>query len=358
MSLKSSEIALNARLADSESHSVSAGIIGLRFGMRFEESRAHMERNGTAMLRIGDWRVNPAAGEIARNGETTRVEARTMRLLVCLAEHAGEVVSIDELLNQAWAGVAVSQDSVYQAVASLRRLLGDDPKQPMYIATVPRLGYRMVAAVGPWDELLTDQTVPHADSAQATASESITSGAAPARRTHRMARLVLIGIAALCMAGALALHFHSRTAAGSPAASAANTAQAQKSIAVLPFLDLTEGMKEEEFADGMTEELIDRLSKVPGLRVPSSTSSFYFKGKQLPLADMARQLGVAYVLDGSVRKSGGRLRVAARLIRADSGFVVWTESYDRPFTDILMVQDDIAGEVTKALKNSSEFTAH
>src|SRR5580704_16688605 len=102
------------------------------------------------MLRIGAWCVNPASGEISRDGETTRVEARTMRLLQCLAERPGEVVSIDDLLSQVWPDVTVSQDSVYQAVTSLRRLLGDDPKQPTYIATVPRLGYRMVATVGPW----------------------------------------------------------------------------------------------------------------------------------------------------------------------------------------------------------------
>jgi transcriptional activator of cad operon len=120
----------------------------------------------------------------------------------------------------------------------------------------------------------------------------------------------------------------------------------------LPFLDLTEGMKEEEFADGMTEELIDKLSKIPGLKVPAPTAVFYFKGKQLPVAEMASSLGVAYVLDGSVRKSGGRVRVAARLVRADNGYVLWSDSYDRPFGDILMVQDDIAGEVTKALKTS------
>jgi TolB-like protein len=102
----------------------------------------------------------------------------------------------------------------------------------------------------------------------------------------------------------------------------------------------------------MTEELIDKFSKIPGLRVPSPTSSFYFKGKQIPVADIAKTLGVAYVLDGSVRKSGTRLRVAARLIRADSGYIVWSETYDRSFRDILMVQDDIAGEVTTALRAS------
>src|SRR5216684_4195300 len=109
-----------------------------------------MERSVATMLRIGAWCVDPASGQISRDGESARVEVRTMRLLLCLAEHAGEVVSIEELLNQVWSGVSVSQDSVYQSVASLRRLLGDDPKQPTYIATVPRLGYQLVATVSPW----------------------------------------------------------------------------------------------------------------------------------------------------------------------------------------------------------------
>jgi transcriptional activator of cad operon len=113
----------------------------------------------------------------------------------------------------------------------------------------------------------------------------------------------------------------------------------------------------------MTEELIDKLSKIPGLRVPPPTSSFYFKGKlwprshgtpQITIADIAKTLGVVYVLDGSVRKSGARVRVDARLIRADSGYVVWSETYDRPFDDILTIQDDIAGEVTRALRASIE----
>src|SRR5712664_4986598 len=111
-----------------------------------------MERPTATKLRIGDWCVNPTSGQISRDGVTARVEVRTMRLLLCLAEHAGEVVGIDDLLSQVWSDVIVSPDSVYQAVASLRRLLGDDPKQPTYIATVPRLGYRMVATVSPWED--------------------------------------------------------------------------------------------------------------------------------------------------------------------------------------------------------------
>jgi transcriptional activator of cad operon len=120
---------------------------------------------------------------------------------------------------------------------------------------------------------------------------------------------------------------------------------------------LTEGTKEEEFADGMTEELIDRLNQIPGMRVPAPASTFYFKNKHVPIAEIAKALRVAYVLDGSVRKSGARVRVAARLIRADNADVVWSDTYDRPWSDILTVQDDIAGEATKALKTSMDASA-
>lgn len=332
-----------------------------------------MERPPATTLRIGDWCVNPASGQISRNGETSRVEVRTMRLLVCLADHAGEVVSIDDLLNQVWSDVAVAPDSVYQAVTSLRRLLGDDPKQPTYIETVPRLGYRMVATVSPWTDQPVTQTGAQTNvQALASVSEqpSPTTNAPDESRksgSRPQVGLTLAAGAALCLLLVVALVVYGKFAKNNSSASSTNgtvgplAAQPQKSIAVIPFLDLTDAMNEEPFADGMTEELIDKLSKIPGLRVPSATSSFYFKGKLWPrsdgpsqptIADIAKTLGVAYVLDGSVRKSGARLRVDARLIRADNGYVVWSESYDRPFGDILIVQDDIAGEVAKALQTS------
>ena len=294
-----------------------------------------------------------------------------MRLLVCLAEHAGEVVSIDDLLSQVWSDVTVAPDSVYQAVTSLRRLLGDDPKQPTYIATVPRLGYRMVATVGPWADQSAALTGAQTRSS-AGPNHELLAPAAPDLQTIdafdmpkktgsrlRAGFTFAVG-AALCLALALAFLFHAKLANNNRSESPA-AAPPQKSVAVLPFLDLTKEMNEEPFADGMTEELIDKLSKIPGLRVPPPTSSFYFKGKlwprshgtpQITLAEVAKTLGVAYVLDGSVRKSGARVRVDARLIRADNGYVVWSEIYDRPFDNILMVQDDIAGEVTKALRAS------
>jgi TolB-like protein/DNA-binding winged helix-turn-helix (wHTH) protein len=310
------------------------------------------------MLRIGAWCVNPAAGQISRDKETARIEVRSMRLLLCLAENAGQVVSIDDLLDQVWSGVTVSPDSVYQAVASLRRQLGDDPKQPAYIATVPRLGYRMVATVTPWTGPCADPSIAQTGFSVNSVSEPLAPGttdASPQRPPFRVGLIVAAAIAALCLAlgvAGRAFLLRSKFANNKHSGSAAIAPPPQKSIAVLPFLDLTQGMKEEEFADGMTEELIDKFSKIPGLRVASPTSSFYFKGKQIPVADIAGTLGVVYVLDGSVRKSGARLRVDARLIRADKGYVAWFETYDRPTHDILMVQDDIAGEVTKALSSS------
>jgi transcriptional activator of cad operon len=336
--------------------------------------RSCMEHPPTPVLRIGAWRVSPASGHISQNGVTARVEVRTMRLLLCLAEHAGEVVSIDDLLNQVWPEVTVAPDSVYQAVTSLRRLLGDDPKQPTYIETVPRLGYRMIATVSPWADQSDAATGAHAAATAGThaiaqtnrspssASEPPTS--ATKKSGHRLgARIALALGAAICVVLVFAFLFRGKLVNSNDRGSSAIAPQPQKSIAVLPFLDLTDAMNQEPFADGMTEELIDKLSKVPGLRVPSPTASFYFKGQlwprsngasQISIADIARILSVAYVLDGSVRKSGSKLRVDARMIRADNGYVVWSETYDRPFDDLLMVQDDIAGKVTKALTASIE----
>jgi TolB-like protein len=124
----------------------------------------------------------------------------------------------------------------------------------------------------------------------------------------------------------------------------------QKSIAVLPFVDMSEKRDQEYFSDGLTEQLIEQLSKIRDLRVPARTSSFYFKGRPEDIATMAHKLRVANILEGSVRKSGERLRVTAELIRADSGYHVWSETYDREVKDVFDVQDEIAGAVVTALR--------
>jgi len=277
-----------------------------------------METATNAKLRVGAWCIDPASGDMTRGCDTVRLDPRTLRLLLCLTERHGEIVSADELLAQVWPGVVVTPDSVYQAIASLRRLLGDDPKQATYIVTVPRQGYRMVAETGPW-----------------------TGAGTPSPATRKRRGLLL----AAGIAGVVGLALWQFQ----PVRGAAQRAPQRTSIAVLPFADLTDGMGHETFADGMTEELIDRFSKIPGFKVPAPTSSFFYKNKQKAVADIARELGVTYILEGSVRKSGNTLRVAARLMKADDGIIIWSETYNKPVDDLLMVQDDIASAVTRAL---------
>jgi transcriptional activator of cad operon len=296
-------------------------------------------QQGEAALRVGDWCVRPATGQISRGGETVRLEARTMRVLVCLAERPGEIVSIDELLDRVWPDVTVAPDSVYQAVASLRRILGDDSKQPTYIATAPRLGYQLVAPVEPWRD------------STATATPESPRESAP---SHSRRRVYLLASLAVALTAALVLGVWIAGGAPKNGEPAALAAVPQTSIAVLPFLDLTDAMKHEIFVDGMTEELVDKLSKIPGVHVPPARTSLSFKGKDAAIRDVAAALGTTYVLDGSVRQSGRTLRVAARLVRADTGFVVWSETYDRSSGDLVAIEDDIATEVARSLKVSVE----
>lgn len=299
-----------------------------------------MDRLTAIPLRVGAWCVDPRTGQMSREGETVRVEARTLRLLMYLAEHAGEVVSIDELLSHVWSGVVVSPDSVYQAVAALRRTLGDDPKQPQYIATVPRLGYRMIAPVAPWVDEPFDLGPQQGPGGHPPAPPTPAQGSGT--------RALLIALAVACLAALTVLLLNSNLTARHPAST--NRAVPARSVAVLAFLDLTsQAMSEEYFADGVTEELIDKLSKISDLHVAPPTSSFYFKSKRATVADMARSLGVAYILDGSVRRSGSMLRISARLVRAADGYVAWSGTYDRPEGDKLWVQEDIANEVARAL---------
>jgi TolB-like protein/Tfp pilus assembly protein PilF len=124
----------------------------------------------------------------------------------------------------------------------------------------------------------------------------------------------------------------------------------EKSIAVLPFLDMSEKRDQEYFSDGLAEELLDLLSQVPDLRVPARTSSFYFKGRTDDVTTIARKLRVAHLLEGSVRRSGNTIRVTAQLIRADNGYHIWSKTYDRDAKDIFQVQDEIANAVVSALK--------
>jgi TolB-like protein/tetratricopeptide (TPR) repeat protein len=142
------------------------------------------------------------------------------------------------------------------------------------------------------------------------------------------------------------------TPVSAPVFAPATSTIPERSVAVLPFVDMSEKHDQEYFSDGLSEELIDMLTRVPDLRVPARTSSFYFKGKSEDIPTIAKRLLVAHVLEGSVRKSGNRLRITAQLVRADNGYHLWSETYDRKVDDIFKVQDEIASAVVKALKIS------
>jgi TolB-like protein/tetratricopeptide (TPR) repeat protein len=172
----------------------------------------------------------------------------------------------------------------------------------------------------------------------------------PLPRTGGRAKLIAGAavVLSLGVAAAFGVHFWSRIHQGVPTASA--VAISDKSIAVLPFVDMSEKKDQEYFADGMAEELLDLLAKTPGLHVIARTSSFYFKGKQATVPEIARTLAVANILEGSVRKSGNRVRVTTQLIRADKGEHLWSETYDREQEDVFKIQDDIARAVVDKLR--------
>jgi serine/threonine-protein kinase len=191
--------------------------------------------------------------------------------------------------------------------------------------------------------------------------------ARPARFSYRLKKFVLrnrtavtataAAAAVILAAGAYTLTRELNSRAQVEARAAAMMASlrrpvSEKSVAVLPFLDLSEQRNQEYFSDGLTEELIDRLSQIPDVQVIARTSSFYFKGRQVAAAEIGRELGVVYLLQGSVRRAGSAVRVSAQLIRAESGVNVWVRSYDRDFKDIFQVQDEISAAVVSSLKST------
>jgi TolB-like protein len=226
-----------------------------------------------------------------------------------------------------------------------------------------------VAFVGRIEGLLAPENS-SAPSAAATPGTGKPAGERAPLHRHQVLRIPRrfrppVLLVALCVAfAAVAFGLFHRSASSNRSAEAARVPQSHpsvlpasssapdKSIAVLPFADMSQKHDEEYFSDGLAEELLDLLAKTPGLRVIGRTSSFYFKGKQASLPEIAKTLNVANILEGSVRKSGNRLRVTTQLIRADTGEPRWSETYDRDFKDIFRVQDDIAGAVVRALKTT------
>lgn len=291
-------------------------------------------------VRIGEWLVDPSLDTISRGAETHKLEPRTMRLLMCLAESGGTVVSLDRLLTEVWSGVVVGSASVYQAVSQLRKLLGDVDPDPTYIATIPRKGYRLIASVTRCDG---SKLTRRATDLPAIAPPAILA-TPPVPVPRRGARSLIIGgvVLIVCLGTALLLwrRFH---VADLPEDFAV-------SIVVLPFVDMSVDKANQAFCDGLTEELSNWLAQIPTLRVVARTSAFAFRGQGEDVRKIGKALGTNRVLEGSMRRSGDRLRITVQLIDAGSGFHLWSQDFDRPMEDAINVQEDISRSVAGTMQ--------
>ena len=283
-----------------------------------------------ASVQVGDWTVEPALDTISRNAETHKLEPRTMRLLMCLVEAAGGVVSIEHLLSEVWTGVIVGSASVYQSVSQLRKILGDTDPEPTYIATVPRKGYRLVAAVHPIASL---------ESTAATTPSSSTARGISAHSSRRI-RLITLLVALVVLTSFSWFWLRKPPA----------TEVTVSSIVVLPFVDMTAEKNDQPFCDGLTEEISNWLAQIPALRVVARTSAFAFRGQSEDVRKVGKSLGTNHVLEGSMRRYADHMRVTVQLIDARSGYHLWSANYDRPMTDTINMQEDISRSVAETLQ--------
>jgi TolB-like protein/DNA-binding winged helix-turn-helix (wHTH) protein/Tfp pilus assembly protein PilF len=327
-----------------------------------------------------------ARGAVASTGQpvAVQVERKVMEVLVCLARSPGRVVTKDELVREVWDGRFVSDDVVWRSVRELRRALGDETRAPRYIETIPRRGYRLLAPVAEIPETAGAATA-RTGAEEAAAPDPSTSltlaaeaaGPAPglppaaaapfaarprtALLRRRSPRLAAVGVAgALALFAALSLAaawwLGARRPAG-PAGQAGHPGTAPVRLAVLPLANLSGDADQEYFADGLTEELISRLgSWRPGrLAVVGRTSVMALKGHAGDAAEIGRRLGVAYLLEGGVRRDGERARVTVRLVRAADGMTLWSERQDVELRRTLEAESAIAERVARGL--TSELLA-
>ncbi len=284
-------------------------------------------------LQIGEWIVNPSLDSMSKGTETQKLEPRTMRLLLCLAGSGGEVVSVDRLLNEVWSGVVVGSASVYQSVSQLRKLLGDVDPEPTYIATVPRKGYRLIAPV--------KRLEPPGETSLAAGPPSAGVTLLPARRRTNVP--LLLGAALLIALIVVGAVIWKKTSTGKLLPTA-------NSIVVLPFIDMTADKSDQSFCDGLTEELSSWLAQIPTLRVVARTSAYAFRGQGEDVRKIGKALDTNHILEGSLRRSGDRMRITVQLVDARTGYHLWSEDFDRPIDDAIKIQEGISRSVAGTLQ--------
>ncbi len=318
------------------------------------------------VYRLGGCELDAARFELRREGRTVAVEPQVLELLLYLVAHRDRAVTRAELFEKLWRGRIVTDSALNSRVKAARAAIGDDGASQAQIRTLHRTGYRFV---GPVEEMAAADADALAEAPLAvgrTPPAPATSATPAAGTLHadvplRARRLGIAGAALglLLAVGAFSLWPRDARESGAsdavassvPAASTAPVAAAaRKTLAVLPFTNLSSDPEQDYLADGIGVELLIVLSRLPDLQVTGRVSSSHFKGRHEPLAAIGEMLGVGHLLTGSVRKSGDRVRIAVELVDAASGYQVWTDSYDSRHGDILDVQDEIAEDVATALQ--------
>ena len=277
---------------------------------------------------VGKWRVTPDENTVSLDDQTVHLEPLTMQTLVFLASRAGEVVSRTELEQAVWKGAMVSYDSVTNTVIKLRKALGDNARNPTYIATIPKRGYQLIAEVRQESQLAADAP------GSAVGSEK-TGGRGRTRSvTAALLALLVVGLAYLISSDRLQISVPN---------------EATPTIIVLPFENLGESPESETFADGMTEDIITDLSGVAGIRVLASNTSFSYKGKQPSPQQIREDLNADYLLEGSIRRQGDSLRINAQLVDTRSASQVWARRFDRRTEQTFALQDELTGQIVDNL---------
>jgi TolB-like protein/DNA-binding winged helix-turn-helix (wHTH) protein/Flp pilus assembly protein TadD len=322
--------------------------------------------------RFLDFELNEGEFFLSRSGQRIALEPKALRVLTLLVERAGHLVDKKELLERAWPNSFVEENTLTRTIAILRRELGDSSRDSKIIETVPTRGYRFIAPVTPLEE--ENRTAPPNFEAltaptngQNIASEpdgpsrppglrlaaeqqDQTAGKVPVaeivrgQRNWHARKWFLVGAVSLFVLVAVPTYILTRSR---PA-----DAKAPKitSIAVLPLKNLSGDPAQEYFADGMTEEVIGRLSMIRGLRVISRTSVMQFKDTHLSAPEIAHKLGVDALVEGSVIREGNRIRVHAQLIRGSTDEHFWSESYDRELGDALTLESDVAQSIARKVE--------
>jgi adenylate cyclase len=282
-------------------------------------------------LFIDGWHIDVASHRIARDGTEIKLEPRSMELLVYLAGRPDRVVSREEIEANVWRGRVVGYEALSGAIGKLRKAFGDTSKDHHVIETVPKSGYRLIAPVVPGD----------------VEQNSI---------VHYLAKVPKPPVWAFVAAAALAIVALTMSLLpeapnyGTDTDTKAHFNLADKpSIAVLPFTNMSDDPTQEYFADGITEDLTTDLSRMSGMFVIARNSAFHYKNKSVNIQQIAEELGVRYVLEGSVRRADGLLRINAQLIDATTGGHLWAQRYDGELEDVFTLQDEITRKIVKAL---------